>query len=320
MTLYERLKAAGDASSPGRLFKTYLTEIKAVEGAEQQYRFTISTQRTDRDRDEIKADGWELSNYLKNPVVLWAHDYRTPPIAVARSIEVTADGLVSIADFSDTSKITELARTVDALIRVGALRATSVGFNPIKWNFDEERRGVDFVKQELLEYSIVPVPANAECLIEARSAGVDAEPLREWAAKTLEALDGGKNQVAGFWAQLEKFGQALDALGTKVATISIPPVSESRKSDEPAPDDKGVAAPAPPAGDPADAAGDTKAAEPVPVDAAGGADAEVDVEKIAVDDPDVEFPVDRADLTEALKSVVESAVTDAIAKARGRID
>ena len=49
---------------------------------------------------------------------------------------------------------------------------------------------MDFEKQELLEFSIVPVPANADCLVEARAAGIDVEPLREWAAKTLERLGG----------------------------------------------------------------------------------------------------------------------------------
>ena len=37
-----------------------------------------------------------------------------------------------------------------ALVKLGALRATSVGFRALKWTYNEERRGVDFEQQELL--------------------------------------------------------------------------------------------------------------------------------------------------------------------------
>jgi HK97 family phage prohead protease len=62
--------------------------------------------------------------------------------------------------------------------------ATSVGFNPIKFAFtDDPQRcyGIDFLEQELLEFSCVPVPANADALIEARNAGVDVDQLLAWA-------------------------------------------------------------------------------------------------------------------------------------------
>ena len=44
----------------------------------------------------------------------------------------------------------------------------SVGFAPIKFKFtsDPERKfGIDFIEQELLEFSIVPVPANPDAVI-----------------------------------------------------------------------------------------------------------------------------------------------------------
>jgi hypothetical protein len=40
--------------------------------------------------------------------------------------------------------------------------------------------GIDFKRQELLEFSIVPVPANANALIEARAYGGSRDPsIRE---------------------------------------------------------------------------------------------------------------------------------------------
>jgi phage head maturation protease len=60
------------------------------------------------------------------------------------------------------------------LARGGFLAATSVGFRPLKWEYttDKERGaddwfpGIDFEEQELVEFSIVTVPANPEALME----------------------------------------------------------------------------------------------------------------------------------------------------------
>jgi phage head maturation protease len=64
------------------------------------------------------------------------------------------------------------------MLKTGFLSATSVGFIPLKYNFvdDPQRRfGIDFLEQELLEFSIVTVPANAEALIEGR--GLEPAPI-----------------------------------------------------------------------------------------------------------------------------------------------
>ncbi len=194
-TTAQRLSEGAD-----RFVKDFEAEVRPVEGAARRHRFTITTGAVDRERDVLAPDGWKLDAFLRNPVVLWAHDYHEPPIAVARTIERTPTGLVSEAEFVDPAAY-PFAGTVEALVRMGALSAASVGFRPITWNYNEERRGVDFVEQELLEYSIVPVPANPQCLVEARAAGIDVEPLREWASRTLERLGGppaGGNAVARF--------------------------------------------------------------------------------------------------------------------------
>ena len=62
---------------------------------------------------------------------------------------------------------------------------------PDEWTFDEELGGFHFTKQTLLEWSIVPIPANPGCyhLGKAHSAA-DAAPLIEYAQRTLDALHG----------------------------------------------------------------------------------------------------------------------------------
>src|SRR5205807_1446535 len=63
------------------LRKAYASEVKQLDDAARTIQFTISTGAVDRDADTLAPDGWQLDAYRKNPVVLWAHDYRQPPVA-----------------------------------------------------------------------------------------------------------------------------------------------------------------------------------------------------------------------------------------------
>jgi phage head maturation protease len=75
----------------------------------------------------------------------------------------------------------------EMLIDTGYINAFSFGFAPIEWEISkspQRRGGVDFIKQELLEISVVSLPANANALIEARSYRGRREPtLRELGAQ-----------------------------------------------------------------------------------------------------------------------------------------
>ena len=69
-----------------KVYKTFAAEVKAEGDDARLIRFRITTDAVDRERDVLSPAGWKLDHYLKNPVVLWAHDYRQPPIARAREI------------------------------------------------------------------------------------------------------------------------------------------------------------------------------------------------------------------------------------------
>jgi len=167
-------------------------EIKAVPSGStlgtdptRQRTFIISTGKVDRDNDVVSVAGWNLTNYLKNPVVLWAHDYDSLPLARAVDVRIEGANLVATAEFADH----EMANTVLRLIDGGFLRATSVGFRPESFTPNSERRGIDFKTQELLEFSIVPVPSNPDALI-MRSAVEDDAALGQWAETVLTAWRG----------------------------------------------------------------------------------------------------------------------------------
>lgn len=164
-------------------------EVKADDDATRTITFTISTAAVDRDDDTIAVDGWELANYIKNPVVLWGHDHVSPPIAKALATWVEGGKLKSKAQFHQEF---EFADMVYRLFKGGYMNATSVGFMPKTYVVNEERPGngwgpaFDFKTQELLEYSAVPIPANPEALQDAGSKGINLAPMVEWAERVLD--------------------------------------------------------------------------------------------------------------------------------------
>jgi len=165
-----------------RLVK-YGSEIeKAADG---EIRVVISTAARDRDKDTLAPEGWDLSNYKKNPVVLWAHDHHTPPIAQAPRTFVSDGKLISFPEFVD-EEIYPFGAMIGKMVNGGWLKAASVGFNPKTWVFNEEEQGYDFDSQELLEFSIVCVGSNPEALVGAKSAGINLAPMATWAEKTLD--------------------------------------------------------------------------------------------------------------------------------------
>lgn len=168
----------------GPVFKQFESEIKISE-ENRQATFTITTGAVDRDNDTISPDGWELKNYLKSPVVLFGHDSRSLPIGRAIDIRTVGDSLVSTVEFPPEGTYA-FADTVLAMVKGGFLKATSVGFRPLEVTINEERGGLDFQRQELLEWSIVPVPANPEALMSASDSGIDMTKVEAWAESVLK--------------------------------------------------------------------------------------------------------------------------------------
>jgi HK97 family phage prohead protease len=177
------------------LLKEYVPDQIKAEG-DGKYTFTISTGAVDRDRDTVSVDGWNLDNYRKNPVVLWAHDYSSLPVGRAETIIARNGQLVARMEFVP-KEISPFAEAVRQLVEGGWVKATSVGFRPTEWTINEDRGGFDFKRQELLEFSIVPVPSNPEALIQASAAGVDITPIKAWAEGVLKGMPQPEQTVTG---------------------------------------------------------------------------------------------------------------------------
>lgn len=145
-------------------------------------RFIGSDESLDRDGDTISIDGWDISAYMKNPVVIYGHDYSSLPIA--RAVSVTPDKRARQLIFdikfptieelsSNPATPSEHALRVDAIYnmaKAGILNTVSVGFRGI--DYETSATGRNYKRQELMEISIVPIPANPNAVAIMRAAKI----------------------------------------------------------------------------------------------------------------------------------------------------
>jgi HK97 family phage prohead protease len=142
-------------------FGNVITSTKAAsEENSGTFKVIISTSNTDRQGDSVNQNGWDLSFYKSNPIVLWAHDYASLPIGLCTSIEVVDGKLTAQGKFAP-AEANPFAQQVRKLYDLGMINTTSVGFIPKKY---DDNNSAIIMEQELLEFSFVPVPANPHAL------------------------------------------------------------------------------------------------------------------------------------------------------------
>jgi hypothetical protein len=169
-------------------------------------RFIASTATTDRYGDVVDQATWKLDNYRMNPVIQVDHSYEAEDtVGRGASVQVVDNALVvDIVWGTDVESQCIAQKVVE-----GLLSAVSVGFRPGRvtnrsempadhpYYADKEvnRWGVIYYDCELLEISVVAIPANPEALAQ-RSANptttpsIDISALVDQAvAKVLKALD-----------------------------------------------------------------------------------------------------------------------------------
>lgn len=135
----------------------------------RQAEFVISTEAVDTYDTVFKIDGWDLERYQRSPIVFYNHkSWSDDPDMIIGTSEVRIEGnqLIATVTFEENNPV---ADKVWRKVQNGTLNMASIGANPIEWrwgNFDkgENPDVIYFVRQELLEWSIVPVGSNPDAL------------------------------------------------------------------------------------------------------------------------------------------------------------
>lgn len=115
-----------------------------------------SSPRVDRHGESVDQKGWDLKNFKKNPVLLWAHDHTIPAIGVAKRVWISDGKLMFKGVWQE---VTDMGKAAKKLVEDGIINSFSVGFLP------SEMDGNTYTKQELLEISLVNVPANPDAMM-----------------------------------------------------------------------------------------------------------------------------------------------------------
>lgn len=176
------------------MFRTKIirAETKLLDEEGGRVSAIVSSESQDRDGDIIRVEGWNLKSFLKHPVLLSSHDYRSlrSQIGEWESMEVKGKKLVGVAQYYIGAGNAEADWGFELVKRNRA--AFSVGFipdmdkaEPVQGDSNAFFPPMEFNGQELLEVSHVSIPSNPDAL--QRMKGLNLDPTVEEVVK--EILD-----------------------------------------------------------------------------------------------------------------------------------
>ena len=182
----------------------------------------ISTGAIDRDSEVLDPKGMISENFEKNPVVPWSHNAGEPPIGKALWVKASPKRNPTKIIAKVKFAMTDRAEEVWQLFKGGFLKAFSVGFRPLEGHrpTPDEIKGNPiladarfiFSKWELLEFSPVTVPANAEALalaVKSKSITLSDDMIETLDVKAIEEPD-------------EEILVSVSDFREKAITVSIP--------------------------------------------------------------------------------------------------
>lgn len=138
-------------------------EIKSVDEEHRVIRGVATTPTPDRVGDIVEPLGVKF----KNPMpLLWQHN-SSQPVGKVKFDKPTDEGITFEATLASISEPGTLKDRLDEAwqsIKLGLVRAVSIGFRSLEHAFMEDG-GIHFLKSEVLELSLVTIPANSEATI-----------------------------------------------------------------------------------------------------------------------------------------------------------
>ena len=185
------------------VIKSYETSLSLDPGS-RTVLATISTDGIDRDGEVVSPKGMKATNFRRNPVVLLNHGKTSLPIGKALWIkpEVDSDGRGKIKAKYFIHDKTEEARAVFGMLQDGILNSHSISFmsnHSTKPTTAEINKRADLKDAklihrdwELLEFSVVTIPANPDAVTLAVSKGYSEKAVAMLRPAIEEAIEGTK--------------------------------------------------------------------------------------------------------------------------------
>lgn len=208
------------------LVRAFVPEIRKKNTDTRTVTFVASDGSRDSAHTVLNQAGWDLKRFNSNPVIGYNHevygawDTKDVDFVIGKGRAYVEDNTLLVDITFEPKEINELAEKVYQKILFGSLNAVSVGFLPIgkgAWGKGEEGPGEEretyyYAGQELLEISVVNIPANANATRKGEDrAAEELEALRKEAEKQSEdSKDAGEDRAAAF-AAVEQRAQIVMA-------------------------------------------------------------------------------------------------------------
>ena len=138
--------------------------VKAVDEEQRIIRGVATTPEPDRMGDVVEPLGVKF----KNPMPLLHQHDSTLPVGTVKFEKPTKNGITFEARLPVINEPGTLKDRVDTAwgeVKAGLVRAVSIGFRALEYAFIEGTNGIRFIESEVLELSLVSIPANSGALI-----------------------------------------------------------------------------------------------------------------------------------------------------------
>lgn len=150
--------------------------------------FVMSDATVDRYGDVIEPAAWKLASFKRNPIALWGHDSDFV-IGTWQDVRVEAGKLIGRLELLRQG-ISERLDEIRAAVEAGVLRAVSVGFRPLAAEpLSGPGGGQRYTSAELLECSLVSIPANPNALAIAKQLHLSDRGTRTIFGKSADQID-----------------------------------------------------------------------------------------------------------------------------------
>lgn len=125
--------------------------------------FLMSNETANSYGFNVKTDGIDLSQFYRNPIMLWMHKRHTGskndvlPLGHWENITVTGTSIYGTPVFDDSDAF---AKSIYTKVESGVIRMASAGLKPVQW----DQNGKVLSRSIMEECSIVDIGANGDAL------------------------------------------------------------------------------------------------------------------------------------------------------------
>lgn len=155
--------------------RSFTPEIRKKNAENRTITFVASDGSRDSAHTVLNQEGWDLKRFNANPIIGYNHeiygawDTKDIDFVIGKGHAYIEDGKLMVDITFEPKEINELSEKVFQKLLFGSLNSVSVGFLPLgkgHWGEGDEapneaRETYYYEGQELLEISVVNIPANA---------------------------------------------------------------------------------------------------------------------------------------------------------------